>query len=334
MKLIGVFLGALVIVLVGISYDQVSVAEKINGVSLVSPHKPSRPEIFKPVKEIPSNWVALIPFAFCHEGEPSLRFSNRNSRWWGEGVDGVSTLVTHAHQNFCKVMIKPHVWVSGQGWPGEYDLETEADWRIWEQDYRKYILAHASAADSLNVGMFCIGTEHRMAAKERPEYWSNLIDDVRKVYRGNLIYAANWDNYMNVTFWDKLDYIGIDAYFPLTEIEDPSLQEIKKGWEPIRKDLKSFSRQYGKPILFTEYGYQSTTGTAGKHWEVDDTIVNLEAQALAYQALFEMFWDEKWFAGGFFWKWFPSGQVGGPGDSDFTPQGKPALKVISDWYSG
>jgi len=45
------------------------------------------------------------------------------------------------------------------------------------------------------------------------------------------------------------------------------------------------------------------------------------------------FWGEKWFAGGYVWKWFPNhGTAGGVNDNRFTPQNKPSLKIISDNY--
>jgi hypothetical protein len=59
----------------------------------------------------------------------------------------------------------------------------------------------------------------------------------------------------------------------------------------------------------------------------------MHAQATAYRALFETFWNEPWFAGGFLWKWFDShAERGGPDNTRFTPQNKPAEEVIREWY--
>jgi len=33
-----------------------------------------------------------------------------------------------------------------------------------------------------------------------------------------------------ITFWDELDYIGIQAYFPLVDNKYPTAEEISKGW--------------------------------------------------------------------------------------------------------
>ena len=47
--------------------------------------------------------------------------------------------------------------------------------------------------------------------------WRLIIATVRRYFEGTLTYAANWTDYEKVPFWDALDVIGIQAYFPLLE---------------------------------------------------------------------------------------------------------------------
>ena len=50
------------------------------------------------------------------------------------------------------------------------------------------------------------------------------------MYSGKLTFGANWYlEYEDVTFWDDLDYIGIQAYFPLTKKENQGVDELVKG---------------------------------------------------------------------------------------------------------
>lgn len=286
--------------------------------------------MFGEVEKINANWVALIPFGFSREGQPQVYFDHER-QWWGERSDGTCELIKCSRDYDFKVLLKPHVWVRGQGWPGEYDLESEQEWLIWEQDYRKYILNYARIADSLEVDMFCVGTEFRIAATEREEYWRSLIQEVKTIYDGPLTYASNWDNFDKIKFWDELDYIGVDAYFPITEKEEPTINDLADGWSPIKEQLRKYSRRFDRPVLFTEYGYQSLKGTAGKHWEIDkgSHAIDMQAQADAYEALFRVFWDEPWFEGGFLWKWHLRKNYGGPENGAFTPQGKVAEEVIT-----
>lgn len=306
---------------------------QINGASLVNPPRPISMEALGPVKRTNAEWVALIPYAFSRSGEPKVTFDH-SRQWWGEHTDGNCQLIQFAKDQGLKVMVKPHVWSMGDGWVGDFDLGTESEWKVWEKDYTAYILNHAVKADSMNVEMLCIGTEYRIPSRERPAFWRSLIRQVREVYKGKITYAANWDNFDQITWWDAVDYIGIDAYFPLVEGDHPSVDAIEKAWTPIKNDLSAHSRKWNKPILFTEYGFQSANGAAGPHWDVDksETNVNLQLQADAYEATFRALQDESWWMGGFFWKWHIVTRGDRWRGTEWTPQNKPAEQVIAKWY--
>lgn len=327
-------LAALTAILLAFQSIDNIVTEKINGVSFVAPVRPVEADEMKPVQQLNANWVTLMPFAFGRSDGPELRFNNER-QWWGEREAGISETINHAHQLGLKVLIKPHVWLRGAGWPGEFTLESEEQWKQWEKNYRSYIISYAKLSESLGVEMFSIGTEYRIAVVERPDFWEKLIKEVRSVYSGKLTYASNWDNYQNVGFWSEVDYIGIDSYFDLSPQKEPTAAHLKEQWKPIKKEMQIFSESKSKPIIFTEFGYQSVDYTADGHWKYGrgERPINMQAQATAYRALFETFWDEPWFAGGFLWKWFDQHERrGGANDSRFTPQNKPAEQTIREWY--
>ena len=308
--------------------------EKVNGVSLVATSSPDNNEHFDDIEQISANWVTIIPFAFSREGEPQVSF-NQEWQWYGEKEEGVINSIKKARSLRLKVMLKPHVWISGQGWPGEYDLKTEAEWKTWEADYEKYILAYAKLANDHSVDLFCIGTEFRIAAVKRKKFWKMLSGKVRKLFNGRITYAANWDNYQNVEFWDDVDFIGVDAYFPLSDSRTPMVDELVSSWASVKKDLQTASSRFKKQILLTEYGYESRDYTAKGHWNIDiDTLqVNVEGQKNAYEALYSSLWKEEWVAGGFLWKWFPSmPQLPERETKRYTPQHKPVLETIRIWY--
>lgn len=308
--------------------------KKINGICFVAPPHQVTTTHLKPIKSIHANWIAITPYAFSRPNSPKVTF-NHQKQWRGETENGTIETIKAAKKLGLKIMMKPHIWVMGQGWAGEYDLQSEEDWKNWESDYRKYILRFAKISDSLSVEMICIGTEYKKAVQKRPEFWIDLITDIRSFYDGQITYAANWDNFENVTFWDKLDYIGIDAYFPISKTETPEVSELSEKWQPVFGRLKDFSAQNKKSILFTEFGYRSMAYTAAGHWEMDNqnATVNLEGQQNALQALFNTFWRQNWFSGGFLWKWYSNhSQNGGNNDSHYTPQNKPAEQTVRHWY--
>ncbi len=317
---------------------ELSIKHKMNGVNFVSPPKPIDPGSLQSLQQINAGWVALNPFAFSKAGLPEVYF-DRSGQWWGETKSGTIELAKFARAAGMNVMIKPHVWVRGQGWPGDFTLLTETDWQIWEEQYGKYILTYAALSSEIGAEMFCIGVEYKLAVRQRPLFWKKLIKEVRKLYKGSLTYAANWDDYREVSFWNELDYIGIDAYFPLSDSETPGVSELMLAWEKPSIEIDAYRQIMKKPVLFTEYGYRSIDRTAWKQWELKDDWTynapgNLEAQNNAYEAIFKTFWDKDWFAGGFIWKWYHAHEKsGGKENTDYTPQNKPVENIIKFYYS-
>ena len=312
------------------------VDQKVNGIALTAPPRAIDADRMDPVLSSGADWVQIIPYAFSYPDKPSVIFDTER-QWWGEKTPGIRAQVSYAKSRGLNVLLKPHIWVIQQGWLGEYELDSESDWQSWEQEYSKYILHHARLAEELGVEMFCVGTEAKRIVARRPSYWKGLIAEVRKVYSGQLTYASNWDNFQNIPFWADLDYIGIDAYFPLTQSEKPTVEEIKQGWEPHIKQIQRYSERYEVPVLFTEFGYLSVPQAAWRNWELESVRrqlpVDLQTQSNAFEGLFETFWHQDWFAGGFIWKWYYPEGSGGPGDTDYTPQGKPVMDVIRRYYN-
>jgi hypothetical protein len=305
---------------------------KIDGISFVAPPKPIQDTCIRTLKNAQADWICLMPFAFSMMGESKVIF-NSQRQWWGEKSEGTVECIKMAKALNLKVMLKPHVWLRGGHFVGHFELNNEEKWKEWEHQYEQYILHYAKIADSSNVELFCIGTELDKTAQLRPQFWQQLISKVKQHYKGKLTYASNWDSYPKIPFWQELDYIGIDAYFPLSESKTPSVVEIKKAWKTHLETLEKFSNDTNKPILFTEYGYRSMDFTAKAPWESHRSDeVNHEAQKNAYQGFFEACWHQKWFAGGFLWKWYDSNYTPNHHNSDYTPQNKPVMEIISSWY--
>ena len=233
-------------------------------------------------------------------------------------------------------MIKPQIWVWHGEFTGYIEMKTEANWETLEKSYTNFIMEYAHLAQEVKAEIFCIGTELEKFVENRPDYWDNLISEIKKVYKGKLTYAANWDEFKRTPFWGELDFIGVDAYFPVSESKTPTVEECLEGWNTHKPIIKELSDKFEKPILFTEFGYRSVDYTGKEPWKSDRsmTVVNLEGQTNTTKALFETFWKEDWFAGGFIWKWFHDYEnSGGEQNSRFTPQNKPVEEVIKVYYS-
>jgi hypothetical protein len=256
--------------------------------------------------------------------------------WWGESKEGISEGINLAKAQGIKTMIKPQLW-SRDLWIGDMNYQTQAEWDSFHLDYTRFICYWAHIADSLQADMLCIGTEIKHSAMNHPAYWNQLIDSIRQIYSGPLTYAPNWDEYNQITFWDKLDYIGVDAYFPLIPDATPSVCDLKEAWLPFVDDIEQVHLQYNKPILFTEFGYLSLDGCAYQTWLLEkdrgSANINEQAQANAVQALLETFGEKDWWAGGFQWKWYSDILLSSRSYADdYTPQNKQCNEVLKEMY--
>jgi len=307
---------------------------KVCGMSLAAPRNPFMSDPMVEMKPLGISWVALLPYNSFDLATATINFDNFN--WWGETVTGINACEAAAEAQNIKTMLKPQLW-SRDAWIGEMDYITQAGWDTFHVHYTDFICYWAGVADSLEVDLFCIGTEVKQSTIKYPDYWENLIDTIRQIYSGPITYASNWDEYNQITFWDKMDYIGVDAYFALLPDATPSVCDLKTAWEPYVETLKAFSESWNKPMLFTEWGYLSLDGCAHNTWELEkersSANVNEQAQANACQALLETFSQEDWWAGGFQWKWYADVATS-PRDysDDYTPQGKITEDVLKALY--
>lgn len=107
------------------------------------------------------------------------------------------------------------------------------------------------------------------------EEWRELVAETRGAYTGPLTFAANFDQYFQVGFWDALDVMGVNAYFPLRRrlaVEDPEelLALLRSGWRGVLGEIASFRREQELgplPVVFTELGYTFQRGSTVKPWE-------------------------------------------------------------------
>ncbi|MCC6815876.1 MAG: hypothetical protein IT267_05650 [Saprospiraceae bacterium] len=311
--------------------------KKIKGITVVAPPREFTKDPMSEIKEIHAEWIALVPYAFTKNGIPELHYGTQYEQWWGERKEGIIECIRLARNSGLKVMIKPQVYIHSE-WTGDLEFSSIEDWIKWENDYENYIMTFVKLAKEYKVEMICIGTELLKSTELRPDFWSKLIQKIRSEYSGMLTYSDNWDHYQKISFWEQLDYIGISAYFPISEKHNPSQEILLDNWVKWKKELSQFSQFKNKKILFSEFGYLSVDGAAGKSWELEKNIgkrpINQSAQADGFNALFSSLWIEEWWAGGFIWKWFPEG-LGHEGypERDYTPQSKKAEKIISQWYS-
>ncbi|MEM8892468.1 MAG: hypothetical protein AAGD28_31095, partial [Bacteroidota bacterium] len=153
-----------------LAFDTIPSADKINGVNFVAPSRVVRSNPMTPVVDIGAGWISVMPYAYSNRRSPGVRH-NTPWQWWGEKTSGTIATIKFAQEKGLKVMLKPHIWVSGEGWAGDFFLENESDWQEWEKEYEAYILPLAIEAEKMGVEMICIATEYRQIVRKRPDYF-------------------------------------------------------------------------------------------------------------------------------------------------------------------
>lgn len=290
------------------------------------------------------DWLALVPWAHqnnyqsadlrSHRGD-SLQIIKRNEQWLRQ--------INTTQEAGYKIFLKPHLWLGDDTtgyWRSDIYPTSPENWEKWKSSYREFILRYAKIAEDTGVELFCVGVEFTKLTKEYPDFWRSIIKEVRAIYSGELTYAANWyKEYEDIEFWDELDYIGIQAYFPLTSGNNPTVKEISKGWDKFTPQIKTIQQKFNKPVLFTELGYKSTIDSATEPWTWVDysddhqALLSFETQTNCYTAFFETIWKSDWMAGLFIWQMRVDHDINrGKNNIDFTPQSKPAQKIITEAY--
>ncbi len=181
----------------------------------------------------------------------------------------------------------------------------------------------AKIAEVEGAELFAMGTEYKLTLQRKE--WLDIIKAVRAVYKGKITYAANWDVYDKVPFWDKLDYIGIQAYFPLSDVVPPKESDVIEGWKKLLPTLQAYSEKLGRPIIFTEMGYNLSAYAAQKPWDYEQGgPMADETKLLCMKVALEQLKAPGFIEGVFLWKWYPDGRTL---DRDFNLQ-YPAMKDL------
>jgi len=234
-----------------------------------------------------------------------------------------------ARQRGLGVGIKPHVDLENGAWRGTIAPQ---DPEAWFASYESFALPLADLAATLGADLFVVGTE-LAATLTHEERWRSLIAETKARFRGELTYAASWDEAGLVPFFDALDYVGVDFYGSVTHRDEPGRFEILRGWQPWLQRLEQLHRQAGRPVLLTEIGYRSVDGAGQRPYEFGtDRVLDPGEQGDLYWAALSALGDKDWVAGVVFWNWLANGQ-GGVDNDDYTPSGKPAEKELMDAWS-
>ena len=288
-----------------------------------------------------------------------------------DSLTALGNTITEARSLGLTVMVKPLIDFLD---PSKIGSNSVGDWRAYYNpanpaaffaSYKSMIVAEAQVAQAHGATVLSLGTElDQLTGPQYLSYWTDIISSVRAVFSGKLTYSADWNDDTSpwqghngltagtgnlatqVSFWNYLDYVGLDVYAPLSDAANPTLANLIAGWTQVPTDpashaatgnrslisyFESVAAQTGKPLLFTEIGYESATDAASQPAGSSTNVFDPSLQANLYAAFFDA-----WKASGdsslngvFFWNWDPNTAEVGPGNgANFSPQGLPAAAVV------
>jgi hypothetical protein len=272
-------------------------------------------------KALGARTVAIIPFLW--QSSPAntdlVRGTDMND-------DELRSAIRDAHALGLAVVVKPHLWVPNS-WAGTVAVTSEQAWPTWFAHYQRELDRIARIAEEERAEALAIGTE--LDGTTQQTEWNVLIDTVRNLYSGHLLYVAhNVEGAEKVPFWDRLDFIGVSLYPPLGADDDRDGR--LDTMHVVADRLDALAAHTGKSIVVAEIGLRSAEGAAAKPWESPEEREAMPDPSLQAQVIAD--WleilDRPAIRGVLIWRWLTDPEAGGLTDTDFTVQGKPAEHIL------
>lgn len=248
------------------------------------------------------NWVSIHPYAgITRAGEVRFRAVDP-----ADPPEWLALPIREAHARGMKVMVTPHLahWGSGFGWRGEIAFPDPAARERFFREYTAWVVTLAKAVPDADA--FVVGSELDATVAGDGVEWRAVIGAVRSAYAGPLTYAANWDAFEQIPFWDALDAVGVQAYFPLAAAPTADPQVLDTGWSAALARVRSVHAATGKHVVFTELGYDAGPDAPVRPWESGSGgLEGASVQQACLRAALRAVEREPAVVGAFLWKWMP-----------------------------
>ena len=213
--------------------------------------------------------------------------------------------------------------------PGEWrGTLAPRDPGAWFRHYGEALGELAALAETAAATRLVIGSElSSLDGVDGLERWRPLVERVRGVFSGKLVYSANWDHYREARLFELVDEEGVTGYFNLREPAAPADDAtLEAGWRRVRRELETWHAGRPRGFLFTELGYRSRAGTTATPWdEGSPGTPDADEQRRAFAAFRRAWAGSLLLEGVYIWNWYG---WGGAGTTGYTPRGKPAEQDV------
>ena len=227
-----------------------------------------------------------------------------------------------AKRDGLQVTIFPIIRLSSPG-PGQWrGTLAPRDRDAWFRRYGELLGELGAVASVTGAARLVVGSELSTLEADL-DHWRPVIDRVRAVFPGKLVYSANWDHYRSTALYDLVDEEGISGYFNLRDASAPvNDATLDAGWRRARQDIEAWRAGRTHPFVFTELGYRSRKGVTASPWdESPGGTPDLDEQRRAFASFRRVWATAAVLEGIYIWNWYG---YGGLNTTSYTPRGKPA----------
>ena len=232
---------------------------------------PKARETLSRLKSLNVNTVAILMEGYLENLESvSIEIPNRDHLARIEAA-----LVDANRMGFSTILI-PHLYLRDGGWRGHITMSEPQVRDRWWGSYTRFIeeaarISERSGATVLSLGVELKGMSGELDTRTR---FRALRQRVQKLYRGLLTYSANWDEAESVKFWDLVDIVGVNGYYPL-------VPDVERGSEAIAQRLHELHQSTKKEVLVLEVGYRSGPMSHLKPWDWPEDVANKDVDEAA-----------------------------------------------------
>ena len=157
---------------------------------------------------------------------------------------------------------------------------------------------------------------------------------MRAVFHGALTYSANWDEAEGVLFWDQLDWIGVNAFYPLSHAHGAERRARTCRARAQRSTNSSRSRAApASRSCWSRSATRRATNAAVEPWlwpdDMQDVVVDEREQARALAAIAGAAAERPWIGGFYVWRYYANlDDVSQEAIWGFSPHAKQAERVL------
>jgi hypothetical protein len=212
-----------------------------------------------------------------HLADPSVEVASRDE------LEPTRQALLDAHAMGMATVLIPHIYLDDGSWRGHLRFASTAEGARWWKSYEAFMLTAAEVATAGGASVLSIGVELKAISSlsDTADRMAALAARIRGKYDGALTYSANWDEADDVSFWSAVDYVGVNAYYPLRP--DPI-----RGAEKVAERLQRLARRTERPVVILEVGYRSSPLPHVRPWEWPEDVhplVDEHAQARVWAAV-------------------------------------------------